>query len=137
MTPEICPERPQLRSNWICPPIKDESCERRFDIRFATGWEDVELKAKPLLSRKLGGGVDTKCPDTHPTRGRLESNSMSVLRTREPALHRREPAHNTGGRSLPRLQTASPLPSRRQRRPLPRHSLRPQPEVYTSDKGYL
>jgi hypothetical protein len=94
----------------------------------------VQQRELPLgsfaLSRKLGCGVDTKCPDTHPTRGRRASNSMSVLR-------RREPAHNTGGRSLSRLQTAYPLPSRRQRRPLPRHSLRPQPEVYTSDKGCL
>src|SRR5262249_55319830 len=41
-----------------------------------------------LLSRKLGCGVDTKCPDIHPKPGGLESNSTSALRRQEPALHR-------------------------------------------------
>jgi hypothetical protein len=88
-----------------------------------------------LLSRKLGCGVDTKCPDIHPKPGRLESNSMSAPRRQEPALHIRGLAHNNEGRSLPRLQTVYPLPSRQQCRPLRRRSLRPQSGVYTPDKG--
>jgi hypothetical protein len=62
---------------------------------------------------------------------------MSALRRQEPALHRQGLAHNTEGRSRPRLQTVYPLPSRRQCRPLRRHSLQPQAGVYTPDTDCL
>src|SRR5262249_69351 len=87
-----------------------------------------------LLSRKLGCGVDTKCPDIHPKPGRLESNSTSALRRPEPALHRQGLAHNNEGRSLPRLQTVYPLPSHQRRRRLPHHSPQSQSGAYTLDK---
>jgi hypothetical protein len=51
---------------------------------------------------------------------------MLAQRRRERALHRPELG------ALSPLQTMYRLPSPQQRRPLPRHSLRPQPEVYTA-----
>jgi hypothetical protein len=83
-----------------------------------------------LLSRKLGCEADTKCPDTHPKRGRLGSNSMLVLR-------KRELVDSSGGRSLLPLQTMCRLPSHRQRRRLPNHSQQSQSGVHTSDKDCL
>jgi len=66
------------------------------------------------FSRKLGCGVYTKSPDSHPKQERLGSSNMAALRSRrEPALHRRGLVGSSGGRSLPPLQTMYQLPSQR------------------------
>ena len=90
------------------------------------------------FSRKLGCGVYTKCPDSHPKQERLGSSNMAALRSRrEPALHRRGLVDSSGDRSLPPLQTVYQLPSRQQSRRRRHHSLQPQSGVYTSDKDCL
>jgi hypothetical protein len=81
------------------------------------------------LSRKLGCGAYTKCPDTHPKRARLGSNSMAAPCRRERAQRKRALVDSSEGRSLPPLQTMYQLPSHQQCRRLPHHSLQPQSGV--------
>src|SRR6266478_739485 len=84
------------------------------------------LHAGLQFSRKLGCGAYTKCPDTHPKRGRLGSNSIRALRRRERAQRKRALVDSSGGRPLPPLQTMYQLPSHQQRQRLPHHSQPPR-----------
>jgi hypothetical protein len=113
-----------------CPlPVTDHSvphCGRRPipTIRLPPNFEALQF------SRKLGCGVYTKCPDSHPKQERLGSSNMAALRSRrEPALHRRGLVGSSEVRSLPPLQTMYQLPSHQQCRRLPHHSLQPQSGV--------
>jgi hypothetical protein len=104
--------------------------------REPTEWKMRPRPAGAQFSHKLGCGACTKCPDTHPKRGSLGSNSIRALRRRERAQRKRALADSTGG-SLPPLQTMYQLPSHQQRRRLPHHSQPSHSGVHRSDKDCL
>jgi hypothetical protein len=83
------------------------------------------------FSRKLGCGVCTKCPDSHPKQGRRGSSNMAALRRREPALRTPGLVDSSGGRLLSPLQTTYQLPTHQQRQRLPHHSQQSQSGVHT------
>ena len=120
-----------------CPlPVRDHSvphCGRRPipTIRLPPNFEALQF------SRKLGCGVYTKCPDSHPKQERLGSSSMAALRKRERALRTPGLVDSSGGRLLSLLRTTYQLPIHQQRRRLRLHSLQPQSGVYTLDKDCL